>query len=494
MTTSHYVTMNINDPDISYIQSRAEMNFDQIDEYAQQMRDGIIFDAIEAIIDTDGHNHVYNGAHRIEAAKKAGVYLQVKQQPGTKAEAEWLALGANTNHGLQRSNATKQRVTKNALLTRPELSNREIAKHCQVDHKTVGKLRKDLEASGEIPQIDERTVTRNGQTFTQTAKAEPKYIPIWQLEQGTTSWLEKKQTTTDFKIEVLAEIKRRSKRGNDFFAALANYQQTPHRKSDLRQAANNVLDQMSQTAKAEPTGATCAICETSGLKSTQWLHSYTGKSKGHPLCLPCWRKEQAEVTKAAEAKATPETIAQTEPPLDFLCTDCATTDPGGDYYWPGAGPALCQKCRRKRQKADAPPTPDELQPPEATTCATCETNQGHNPSWAFGKGGKILCQPCYRAEQGETEKPKSPWACHCGGGPGNVLHKGQWLCGECWRKARDTEAATNNGDQGEAQTSPSPRTNLNRRFQAIIWAVPDKELPTLDKWIEAMEYKHHLTT
>jgi len=35
-------------------------------------------------------------------------------------------------------------------------SDRKIAEHCGVDHKTVAKLRGKLESSGEVPQIDER--------------------------------------------------------------------------------------------------------------------------------------------------------------------------------------------------------------------------------------------------------------------------------------------------------------------------------------------------
>lgn len=42
-------------------------------------------------------------------------------------------------------------------------SDREIARRCSVDHKTVSGLRQEL--SGEIPQIN-RKVTRNGRTYT----------------------------------------------------------------------------------------------------------------------------------------------------------------------------------------------------------------------------------------------------------------------------------------------------------------------------------------
>jgi hypothetical protein len=49
----------------------------------------------------------------------------------------------------------------------PERSNRQIAGGLGVDHKTVGTVRTDLELSGEISQIAERVVERNGQTYTQ---------------------------------------------------------------------------------------------------------------------------------------------------------------------------------------------------------------------------------------------------------------------------------------------------------------------------------------
>lgn len=54
------------------------------------------------------------------------------------------------------------------LLTDPEwtsLPDREIARLCSVEHKTVSARRSKLEASGEIPQIDARTVTRNGTVY-----------------------------------------------------------------------------------------------------------------------------------------------------------------------------------------------------------------------------------------------------------------------------------------------------------------------------------------
>jgi hypothetical protein len=70
------------------------------------------------------------------------------------------ALTANQKHGLRRSRDDKRRVVHTALLHPygAKLSNRELARHCGVDHKTVGKIRQELELSGEIPQMQTRTV------------------------------------------------------------------------------------------------------------------------------------------------------------------------------------------------------------------------------------------------------------------------------------------------------------------------------------------------
>ena len=60
---------------------------------------------------------------------------------------------------MRRSNAGKQKAAKAALL-HPKgagLSDRQIAEHVGVDHKTVAKCRAELEATGELPQSTIRT-------------------------------------------------------------------------------------------------------------------------------------------------------------------------------------------------------------------------------------------------------------------------------------------------------------------------------------------------
>ncbi len=151
-----------------FIQSRAETNYDLVDEYTEMMRSGTEFDAAQGIRNDSGQVFVWDGLHRGEAARLAGTMLLVEVKAGTQQDAEWLALSANQKHGLRRTHKDKQRIVRNALLHPfgASLSDREIARHCGVDHKTVGKTRTELEATGEIPQLDTRRVTKaSGETY-----------------------------------------------------------------------------------------------------------------------------------------------------------------------------------------------------------------------------------------------------------------------------------------------------------------------------------------
>jgi ribosomal protein L37AE/L43A len=169
-----------------FIQSRAEANFATIDEYAQMMENGVAFDPVEAVQDGEtGQIFVWDGYHRGEAARRAGRQLAVRVQPGTRSDAEWFSFAANQKHGLRRTTQDKQRVVRNALLhpNGAGLSDREIARHCGVDHKTVGRIRKELEVSGEIPQIEKRTVRRGRKTYTQdTSKIGATTASVVELE------------------------------------------------------------------------------------------------------------------------------------------------------------------------------------------------------------------------------------------------------------------------------------------------------------------------
>lgn len=233
MSTSTY---SPDDPILEFIQSRAEVDLDLVEEYAGMMADGVGFDPCDAI--TDGSRvYIWDGFHRGEAAKKSGTLLLVRQRPGTHEEAQWLALAANQKHGLKRSNADKQKIVRLALLhpAGAKLSDRQIAQHCGVNDKTVGKIRAEMESTAEIPQLETR-IGADGRE-----RHQPTYLSIWQLETKVKDWLGEKKTD---QIAFLEEIKAKTSDGKEVFKTLCNSITEPYRSGELMQACNNVLHQL----------------------------------------------------------------------------------------------------------------------------------------------------------------------------------------------------------------------------------------------------------
>ena len=132
-------------------QMRAEMRIETIHDYADDMLNGAVFPPIIVYFD-DTDYWLANGFHRVEAARKIereDIAAEVRK--GTARDAILHGIGSNATHGLRRTQADKRRAVEK-LLKDPEWarwSDRKIAETARVDHKTVGKIRRDL--SGEIP-------------------------------------------------------------------------------------------------------------------------------------------------------------------------------------------------------------------------------------------------------------------------------------------------------------------------------------------------------
>ncbi|WP_099067893.1 hypothetical protein [Nostoc linckia] len=170
-------------------QSRAGINQQVVDEYAVAWRDGAKFPAI--IVFYDGENYwLADGFHRCYSAKQAGLSeIEADIRQGTRRDAVLHSVGANSNHGLRRTNEDKRRAIQ-TLLNDDEWrqwSDREIARRCGVHHDTVGRIRAELTTtttqatdnlSGGNRQIDERKVERGGTTYTQKTRSKAKpWIP-----------------------------------------------------------------------------------------------------------------------------------------------------------------------------------------------------------------------------------------------------------------------------------------------------------------------------
>jgi len=331
------------DENLTVIQSRAEMSYSLVDEYAEMMKRGVEFAPILTIFDRqENHHYVYDGAHRVEAARKIADHtLAASCTDGTQADAQWLALSANQKHGLRRNTDDKQRVARNALKhpNGAALSNREIGRHCGIDHKTVGKLRKELELSGVIPRMEERTVTRNGTTYTQSTKPTPAYASIPQLEKGIRNWFRTiaKMGHTVNPIEILKQIESRSKDHKKTIRELvvSDVLPGPRRKRDVIEACNNVLDQMQQAQQLDE-HLTPLICINCGEQTIRPKPDFP-----HMIsCTTCsdeWNSIEAfELDKAAynEICKNIDPIPHAEP-----CPNCEST-----IYYGQSASISCHNC------------------------------------------------------------------------------------------------------------------------------------------------------
>lgn len=153
-------------------QPRAAIDFAIVEEYAQALATGATFPP--AVVFFDGTDYwLADGFHRVHAHKTvdlAEIACDVRQ--GTRRDAILFSVGANAAHGMRRTNEDKRRAVLTMLGDSEWAagSDREIAKKCAVDEKTVARYRPA--PSPEIPEMDApRTVTRGGTTYTMNTAA-----------------------------------------------------------------------------------------------------------------------------------------------------------------------------------------------------------------------------------------------------------------------------------------------------------------------------------
>lgn len=148
-------------------QPRSTIDAHLVDEYSAAMVEGAIFPPIVLFFDGVAY-WLADGFHRYFAALGAfGEDSEANSEIhlGTVRDAILYSVGANAAHGLRRTNEDKRRAVRTLLNdeTWAKWSDREIAKRCAVDGKTVAALRPA--PSAEVPQT-ERTASRGGTTFT----------------------------------------------------------------------------------------------------------------------------------------------------------------------------------------------------------------------------------------------------------------------------------------------------------------------------------------
>ena len=119
------------------IQTRAEINMETVNSYAEAMTEGAEFPAV-VLFGTESKCWIGDGWHRVMAAEQIGAMdIPAEVRNGGRVEALKHALGANAVHGQRRTNADKRRCVELAVKEFASLSSRAIAELCGVSHPFV---------------------------------------------------------------------------------------------------------------------------------------------------------------------------------------------------------------------------------------------------------------------------------------------------------------------------------------------------------------------
>lgn len=133
------------------------------ERYGEAMKDGAVFPPVVGFKDKNGI-YLGDGFHRLggaKVAKRTKILCDIRvpiEGESAQRSAILYAVGANEEHGQNRSNADKRHAVE-ILLRDPEWSkwtDREIARQCRVTHPFVGTQRTRLINAG----VTKKTTTR----------------------------------------------------------------------------------------------------------------------------------------------------------------------------------------------------------------------------------------------------------------------------------------------------------------------------------------------
>jgi hypothetical protein len=169
-------------------QSRSSLDEVTVQRYMNVLTDGVEMRPIDVYF--DGVDYwPWDGFHRTAARLRLGmtaVPAHVKQ--GTRRDAVLASLGANADHGLQRTEEDQRRAVIRALEDEEwsTWSDRKIAEVTGVSHPTVSKIRKEFLgeqkppveslSTGKKPKVER--LSTNGKTPKKKALA-PTPVPAW---------------------------------------------------------------------------------------------------------------------------------------------------------------------------------------------------------------------------------------------------------------------------------------------------------------------------
>jgi ParB-like nuclease domain len=136
----------------SRAQAREGRNAATIEDYREKMEDGVVFPPLAVFFDGEAH-WLADGFHRFEAAQAAGrATIRCYVREGGLRDAILFSVGANTAHGLRRTNADKRRAVMTLLRDKEwrAWSDHKIAQICGVSQPFVSKLRQPVDTENVI--------------------------------------------------------------------------------------------------------------------------------------------------------------------------------------------------------------------------------------------------------------------------------------------------------------------------------------------------------
>ena len=140
-------------------QPRQFVNEDVVSDYAELLLEDVVMPPV--VVFHDGANYwLADGFHRFHANKKAGFLdIEAEVHKGTRRDAILWSVGANSDHGLRRTNDDKAVATLLADMEWGDWSDNEIAKRCNVSHTFVGRVRKSVG----LEQTEKKYTNKHGQ-------------------------------------------------------------------------------------------------------------------------------------------------------------------------------------------------------------------------------------------------------------------------------------------------------------------------------------------
>lgn len=272
------------------IQTRAEINMETVNSYADKMTDGVVFDPV-TLYGTADECWIGDGWHRIMAAEQIGALdIPATLKDGTSEDALWYAMGANKAHGLPMKRGDVKRAVELAVKTWPNKSQQEIAEQVGCSQRFVGMVKEDIRSTSIIPPTRTDSMGRTRPTSYATRKpTTPEEEEAMYFEKE-----EKEGRPADIGSEKQKPIKRgRPCNGMQFARmALLDLDQIEENDSERERALAEVKKWMALNAPDDPGKAMRVAWKAAGKSDRESFMEWTA-GRGSDLPKGNYRKMQS---------------------------------------------------------------------------------------------------------------------------------------------------------------------------------------------------------